>query len=198
MVRHVRFDLLDLDPARRFALGSMSRAVLGAYRLWRGDRLILGRSVVADHRLILKGPGVIQIGDGANLFAFGVGRHTRIVARMPAATVRIGANARLNGCELHADVRIDIGADCIIGQALLLDTDMHSTALARRSDRDAPVRRAPIVLEANVWVARAAAILPGVTVGEGSVVGFGSVVTNDVPPRTIVAGNPARVIGHVE
>ncbi len=195
MAPPVQSDLRHLDPARRLALQAASRAVLGAYRLWRGERLSLGRSVVANHRLILKGPGTIEIGDGANLFAFGVGRRTRIVARTREAVVRVGPNARLNGCELHADVGIEIGRDCIVGQAILLDTDMHSTAPSRRTDPDAPVRRAPIVLEPNVWVARAAAILPGVRVGEGAIVGFGSVVTTDVPAGAIVAGNPARVIG---
>jgi acetyltransferase-like isoleucine patch superfamily enzyme len=187
-------DLHHLDPARRLALQAMSRAVLGGYRAWRGDRLRLGRSVVANHRLILKGPGTIEIGDGANLFAFGVGRRTRVVARRPRAVIRIGANARLNAAEVHADTSIDIGPDCIVGQALILDTDMHSTDPDRRTNPRAPVRSMPVVLERNVWVARGAAVLAGVTVGEGSVVGFGSVVTSDVPPGVIVAGNPARVV----
>jgi maltose O-acetyltransferase len=46
----------------------------------------------------------------------------------------------------------------------------------------------------RVWIAYRAIILPGVTIGEGAVVGAGSVVTKDVEPYTIVAGNPARVV----
>jgi carbonic anhydrase/acetyltransferase-like protein (isoleucine patch superfamily) len=187
-------DSADLDVARRLALRASSTLVLGAYRVWMGRRLQVGRSVLANHRLIMKGPGRIEIADDANLFAFGVGRRTRLVARTPHAVIAIGTNARLNGCELHAASRIEIGPDCIIGQAVLLDTDMHSLDKDRRRDRDAPVRTAPIVLESRVWVARGAAILPGVTIGEGSVVAFGSVVTADVPPGVVVAGNPARVV----
>jgi acetyltransferase-like isoleucine patch superfamily enzyme len=196
MTRPAHPDLEHLDPVRRLTLEATSCAVISAYRFWRRDRLLVGRSVVANNRLILKGPGRIEIGAGANLFAFGVGRRTRIVARRPEAVIRVGPNARLNGCELHADVSIDVGEDCILGQALLLDTDMHSTARDRRTNPDAPVRRAPIVLERNVWVARDAAILPGVRVGEGAVVAFGAVVTKDVPAGAIVAGNPARVVGN--
>jgi acetyltransferase-like isoleucine patch superfamily enzyme len=52
----------------------------------------------------------------------------------------------------------------------------------------------PIVLRDNVWIGFDAIILPGVTIGEGSIVGARSVVTEDVPPYTIAAGNPARII----
>ncbi|MCI7290799.1 MAG: sugar O-acetyltransferase [Methanobrevibacter woesei] len=56
----------------------------------------------------------------------------------------------------------------------------------------------PIVLKKNVWVGIGATILPGVTVGENSIVGAGSVVTKDVPDNTIVAGNPARFIKRID
>ena len=187
-------DAADLEAVRRTALLTGSRLVLGCYRVVRGGRLRVGRSVLANHRLILKGPGLIDVRDGANLFAFGIGRRTRLVARTPHAVIIVGENARLNGCELHADTRIEIGPDCILGQAVILDTDMHSLARDRRRNRNAPVRTAPVVLEPNVWIGRGAAILPGVTIGEGSVVAYGSVVTADVPAGVIVAGNPARVV----
>jgi maltose O-acetyltransferase len=194
MPRSTHPDLEDLDAARRRALVVSSAFILELYRAWRGPRLHLGRSVVANHRLILKGPGRIEIGDEANLFAFGIGRRTRLVARTPHSVIKIGENARLNGCELHADTRIEVGPDCIVGQALILDTDMHSLATNRRRDRSAAVRSEAVVLGSRVWVARGAAILPGVTIGDGSVVALGSVVTADVPPGVLVAGNPARVV----
>ena len=53
---------------------------------------------------------------------------------------------------------------------------------------------APIIIKDNVWIGMSAIILKGVTVGEGAIVAAGSVVTKDVPPHTIVAGVPARVI----
>ncbi|HGE70735.1 TPA: acyltransferase [Candidatus Poribacteria bacterium] len=53
---------------------------------------------------------------------------------------------------------------------------------------------APVVVEDNAWVTAGAIILPGVRIGKGSVVAAGAVVTRDVPPNTVVAGNPARVI----
>jgi acetyltransferase-like isoleucine patch superfamily enzyme len=52
----------------------------------------------------------------------------------------------------------------------------------------------PVVIEDNVWIGRAAIIMPGVTIGEGSIVAAGAVVMSDVPPNTLVLGNPARQI----
>jgi maltose O-acetyltransferase len=56
----------------------------------------------------------------------------------------------------------------------------------------------PIVVHDYVWIGAGAIIMPGVTIGEGAMVGAGSVVTRNVAPRTIVAGNPARLIRHMD
>jgi len=56
----------------------------------------------------------------------------------------------------------------------------------------------PIVIQRNVWVAANSILIGGVTVGENSVVAAGSVVTRDIPPNTLVGGNPARVIRAIE
>lgn len=54
-----------------------------------------------------------------------------------------------------------------------------------------------VVLRRGCWIGANVTILPGVTIGENAVVGAGSIVTRDVPPRTVVAGNPARVIREI-
>jgi acetyltransferase-like isoleucine patch superfamily enzyme len=56
----------------------------------------------------------------------------------------------------------------------------------------------PIQIGKNVWIGFDCCVLPGVTIGEGAVVGARSVVTTDVPPYTVVAGNPARIIKKIE
>jgi maltose O-acetyltransferase len=52
----------------------------------------------------------------------------------------------------------------------------------------------PVTIGKNVWLGAGSAILKGVNIGENSVVGFGAVVTDDVPPNCVVAGNPARIV----
>jgi galactoside O-acetyltransferase len=59
------------------------------------------------------------------------------------------------------------------------------------------VERQPVTIESKAWIGFNVIILKGVTIGEGAIVGAGSVVTKDVPPYTIVGGNPARVIREI-
>lgn len=72
------------------------------------------------------------------------------------------------------------------------ELELAPTRPQRHLSSQAPAR--PIHIERNVWIGFDACILPGVRIGEGSIVGVRSVVSQDVPPFTIVAGNPARVI----
>ena len=69
------------------------------------------------------------------------------------------------------------------------------TAYHRHDRDDFGVESKAVTVEDHVWIGARAIILPGVTLGRGSVVGAGAVVTRDVPPLTIVAGNPARPVG---
>jgi hypothetical protein len=170
----------------------LSWVITNGIKLIKGRRVTFGTGVIANHRLRIKGPGRVEIHDNANLYAFR--GTTWIETRTQTALIRVGTNARLNGPMLQADMLIDIGPDCILGQAHVMDTDMHSLAVDRRRNPEAPVRRAPVIIERNVWVARGAVILPGVTIGEGSVIGYGSVVSHDIPPGVVAAGNPARVV----
>jgi len=91
--------------------------------------------------------------------------------------------------------RITIGEDVLIGPGVRFYTPNHPLDPDLR--RAGYERVAPIVIRDNVWIGGSAVILPGVTVGADSIVGAGSVVTKDVPPATVVAGNPARVIKHL-
>jgi acetyltransferase-like isoleucine patch superfamily enzyme len=106
--------------------------------------------------------------------------------------LRVGANVFINhGCTLNDMGGIEIGDDTMIGPNASFLTTGHPTAVA---DRRAGITVAPIRVGANVWIGAGATILGGVTVGDGSVVAAGAVVSRDVPPATLVAGVPARVV----
>jgi acetyltransferase-like isoleucine patch superfamily enzyme len=79
----------------------------------------------------------------------------------------------------------------MVGPNVSLITSGHPVEPSRR--RDFVVAK-PIMIERNVWIGAGATIIGGVTVGENSVVAAGAVVTKDVPPNTLVGGNPATVI----
>jgi acetyltransferase-like isoleucine patch superfamily enzyme len=106
--------------------------------------------------------------------------------------ITVGRNVFINqNCTFYDLGGLEIADDVMIGPNVSLITSGHPI---RPSERRSGVIAKPIVIERNVWIAAGAIIIGGVTVGENSVVAAGSVVTKDVPPNTLVGGNPARVI----
>ena len=102
------------------------------------------------------------------------------------STVFIGYHCAFTG---HA--AIDIGDRVMIAHKVNLITAGHPV---EPDQRRAYITAEPITIEANVWIGAAVTVLPGVHIGADAVVGAGAVVTRDVPPATLVAGAPARVI----
>lgn len=91
---------------------------------------------------------------------------------------------------------VTIGDNVFIGPNTTLCTIIHAYTAP---ERNAGIMRAePIVIEDNVWIAANVIVLPGVTIGKGAIIGAGSVVTKDVAPETVVAGNPAHFIRKVD
>ena len=178
--------------AKPVVLRVMSALWMRWLKLRLGDRVQFGRNFVANHRLIVRGPGRVVFGDNIN--AWSHAEKTVLITYSPDAVITIGDNCRLNGAGIQAYTHVDIGPRCMISSTIMIDTDFHNLDPELRHDPDAPVACAPIVLEENVWVAGQTAILKGVRIGANSVVAFRAVVTKDVPPNVVVAGNPARVV----
>ncbi len=108
------------------------------------------------------------------------------------ADIRVGRNVFVNqNCTFYDLGGLDIADDVMIGPNVSIITSGHPI---EPSQRRAFVVANPIAIERNVWIAAGATIIGGVTVGANSVVAAGAVVTRDVPPNTLVGGNPARVI----
>ncbi len=107
--------------------------------------------------------------------------------------IRLGRNVFINyHCVFLDCARIEIGDDVQIGPAVQLYTAQHPIDPASR--RKGLESASPIHIGNNVWIGGGAIILPGVTIGDDSVIGAGSVVVRDVPPAKVVVGNPARII----
>ena len=90
---------------------------------------------------------------------------------------------------------IVIGDACMIAHGVYIsDADWHGIY-----DRAEPVGNTkPVVLEDNVWIGDSAIICKGVTIGENSIIGAGAVVTKNVPPNSVFAGNPAKLVKTLE
>lgn len=106
--------------------------------------------------------------------------------------ISVGRNVFVNqNCTFYDLGGLDIGDDALIGPNVSLVTSGHPVAPSRRR---AGVTAKPIAIGKNVWIGAGATIIGGVTVGDNAVVAAGAVVTRNVPPDTLVGGNPARVI----
>ncbi len=109
--------------------------------------------------------------------------------------IRIGDYSLIcPGVRISSAVGVTIGHSVMMAHGVYLtDADWHDLY-----DRTAPGRSAPIVIEDNVWLGDGAIVCKGVKIGENSVVGAGAVVVEDIPPNTVAAGNPARVVKQLD
>jgi acetyltransferase-like isoleucine patch superfamily enzyme len=106
----------------------------------------------------------------------------------------VGRNSRLNGVHIDARELIQIGDTVQIGPyTIIMDSDFHDL---KDHTKDGP--SSPIYIEDDVWIATRVTILKGVRIGKGSVIAAGAIVTKDVPPYSVAAGTPARVVKKIE
>jgi acetyltransferase-like isoleucine patch superfamily enzyme len=136
----------------------------------------------------------------ANLYGCSIGDNTKI-----GTFVEIQKNAFIGrNCKISSHTFICEGVtvedDVFIGHNVTFINDMYprSTVEGGQLQTEADWKVVPTFIRRGASVGSSATILAGVTVGEGAIIGAGAVVTKDVPPWTIVAGNPARVLRKIE
>ena len=119
----------------------------------------------------------------------------------PPFTTDCGKNIHLeknvfinSGCRFQDQGGIYIGENSLIGHNVVLATLNHNVDPYNRAD----LFPKPIHIGKRVWIGSGSTVLPGVTIGDNSIVGAGSIVTKDIPPNTIYAGNPAKFIKNID
>ena len=148
----------------------------------------------------------IRFVDGCGL-SVGAGSivEAAIMFDRPGGVVSIGERTFVGGSTIVCAERIEIGNDVLISWGCtIVDHNSHALAWSeRRHDVEnwfvgrkdwSSVERSHVQIGDRAWIGFNVIVLKGVRIGEGAVVGAGSVVTRDVPPHTVVGGNPARVI----
>ncbi len=178
------------------ARSTWARLASGARLLWpalnariqlRGaDRL--GRRVTLRGRAKVVNGGALVIGDRVRLDSTVA---TLELATLPGGRIEIADNVFINyGASIISSALVRIGAGCLIGtHVMVMDCDFH-----RVEDKAWDTSGEPVVLGERVWLGNRSIVLKGVTIGHDTVVGAGSVVTKDLPPRVVAAGVPARVV----
>jgi acetyltransferase-like isoleucine patch superfamily enzyme len=176
--------------------------LLSNVRHWRGSRALdaCGDGTRVPGHVEKRGVGSrIEVGRGCLISG-------TLVTETPGSVVSIADNVLVgNETIVAAAQSIVVEQDVLISyRCIITDADNHSLRYSeRKGDLQAwfhnrhdwsRVKIAPVRICRGAWIGAASIIMKGVTVGEGAIVGMGSVVTKDVAPYTIVAGNPARVV----
>ncbi len=125
-------------------------------------------------------------------------------------SLSIGDYTFVGRSRVYAANKVSIGSFCLISDNVcIMDSDLHPVSISSRRqialawskgqfpDVYTNIPSSPVSIGDDCWIGFGSSILKGVTIGNGAIVGAGSVVTKDVPPWTIVAGNPARIIREI-
>ncbi|MEM9219323.1 MAG: acyltransferase [Cyanobacteria bacterium P01_F01_bin.150] len=154
---------------------------LPVFRITSGSSVLIGKRFSAVSKIRHNSIGVFQ-----PVFIHTFATDSQIL---------IGDDVGMSGATITALTQVKIGNRVLIGSGVLItDNDGHPVAPKDRiNSRD--IKTEPILIEDDVFIGARSIILKGVTIGQGSVIGAGSVVTKNIPPYSIAVGNPCRVVG---
>ncbi len=167
---------------------------------------VLKRMRSADKHMVitppmrLSGGKYITIGEGCVFGCHGVlTAWDRFMDDTFTPSIEIGDRVTIGDYfHITAINRIRIGNGVLTGRWVTISDNAHGTTDPDTLSRVPMERRlfskGPVIIGDNVWIGDKATVLAGVTVGEGAVIGANAVVTKDVPPYSIVGGNPARIL----
>lgn len=172
-----------LDNAKKRIRGAVVARLSGAERF--GSGLGVKGKIVFDIQ------GKATFGDNINVH--GHITPVEILVRK-GGTLVMGSNVGINyGVSIEVWHEVRIGDYCgLSAYVSIIDDNRHET------EPDAPLYKGPVIIEDNVWLGRNVAIMPGVRIGEGSVIAANAVVTKDIPPHVMAGGVPAKVIKKLE
>ncbi len=174
----------------------------GRFFLGRGARILfpghlaVGRNVAIGDFTYMTcfGTEGVELGHNVRIREFGWVQVTSHLSQ-PGRGLRIGDNSYVGPhCVVGAGGGIVIGKNVMLGAYAQLLAEEHAFSDPGQPIDQQGVTRQGITVGDGCWLGNGVIVLDGVHVGEGTVVGAGSVVTRDIPPRSVAAGNPARVI----
>jgi acetyltransferase-like isoleucine patch superfamily enzyme len=145
-------------------------------------------SVRLHGRVQISGCGEVILGEGVSLNGTVVPIE---LVTYTSGRIEVGNRTFINyGTSIAARATVKIGSYCHLGHyTFVMDNDQHD--VVRHTELP---QSFPVIIEDHVWIGSKVVILPGVRIGSRAVVGAGSIVTKDIPPRCVAAGNPARVL----
>lgn len=151
----------------------------------------VGNMVTINKKPLIVNKGFIELHDNVRIWSY-VNKAKIFVEK--GGILTIGENSRINGAHISASQKVQIGNNVRIAPyVIIMDDDYHDI----KDHFGNTSKKGDIIIEDDVWLATSCKILKGVTIGKGSVVATGAVVTKNVPPYCVVAGVPAKVIKEI-
>ena len=180
---------IALKPGKLFFVGS-------GVVLRNRSLICVGRGATIGNHVLIDGlsrNGVV-IGDRVSIGAYTIIEATGVISNLGVGC-RIGGNSGIGAFSfIGAAGGVDIGENVIMGQYVSFHSENHCFEDASRPIRMQGVTRQGIVIEDDCWIGAKVTFLDGCHVGRGSVIAAGAVVSGEVPPYSVAAGVPARVI----
>ena len=147
----------------------------------------------------IRGKKFIQVSKG---FTTGVGCRIEAYPETDKKVLFFGENFQMNDyVHITAMQSVKIGNNVLLASKIYISDCSHGTYSGNENDshpdsipHDRPLSSKPVVIEDNVWLGEFVSVLPGVTIGKGSIVGANSVVSKNLPPYVIAVGTPAKPI----
>lgn len=163
------------------------------------SKLICSKSRIIRFPFDLRGKKFVDFGIGLTT---GIGCRIEAFSEDGGKTIFFGKNVQLNDyVHISAMKRVDIGDNVLMASKIYISDNSHGFYKGNEFDSSPevePLKRfyniKPVKIEANVWIGEGVVVLPGVTIGIGSIIGANSVVIDDIPPFTIAVGQPAKPI----
>ena len=117
--------------------------------------------------------------------------------------IEIGEDVRINStCHIGAINKVVIGDQCLLGSHVMIIDHSHGKGIPEEIDIHPSERdlysKGPVIIGSRCWLAENVIILPGVTIGDGCIIGANTVVTKNIPPYSVAVGNPARVVRNIK
>lgn len=171
------------------------------YSLWIANEFkSCGRDCYIMPFQMLKGGKNIQIGNNVNIgFKCILETYDSYMSQKLTPILAIGNNSSVGDYgHITCVNKIKIGNNVLMGRRVFITDNAHGNSekfLLNIPPCQRPLySKGPVIIEDNVWIGEMVCIMPGVTIGQGSIIGANAVVTKDVPPYSVVGGNPAKII----